>query len=72
VILILYIDQITFIPLNHKHDFFNVHFNIILKLVTRNSAALFPHTTLSATYFFCTSPHLSIYIKVKRRNCKLK
>jgi len=29
VTLILYIDQIIFIPLSHKHHFFNVHFSIL-------------------------------------------
>jgi hypothetical protein len=62
VILILYIDQIIFIPLSHKHHFCNVHFNIILKLFTRISAAPFLHTNISGTYFFCTNPQLSIYI----------
>jgi hypothetical protein len=34
LILLLHIDQITLIPLSHKHYFFNVHFNITLKLFT--------------------------------------
>jgi hypothetical protein len=62
VILVLYINKITFIPLSHKHRFFNIYFNIILKLFTLTSAAMFAHTKLSTTYFFYTSPHLSIYI----------
>jgi len=62
VLLILYFDQIIFIPHSHIHHFFYVHFNIILKLFTRTSAPPFPHTNISGTYFFCTSPHLSIYI----------
>ena len=67
VILILYIDQITFIPPSHKHHSFNVHFNIILKLFTRNSAALYAVSNISGTYCYCASLHISIYISNYRQ-----
>jgi hypothetical protein len=51
-----------FIPPSHEHYFLNVHFNIMLNLFIHASAAPFAHTKLSGTYFFCKSPHLSIYI----------
>jgi hypothetical protein len=64
VILILYIDQITFIPRCQEVHFLDVHFNIILKLFTRTSAALFAHTNISGTHSFCTSPLINLHFEL--------
>ena len=60
--LILYIDQITFIPRSHKRYFFNSISILSLSIFTRNSAAFYALSNVCGIQFFCASPHISIYV----------
>jgi len=62
VVLILYIDQITFISRSHKRYFFNSISILSSSIFTRNSAALYALSNICGTYCFCTNPLVSFYI----------